>query len=319
MPRSNHTALGCLLAIVSSLGVPSMAAQVKNANPNYAAIREFGRIEWHGDTATLVAGSSRPLDMAALTLSTCLGISVSSEDPQYHYLGDLLDVTAPQWSAQHPESHVYQGRPGKVEITFPVLPDGSPSDTGKLLTEIAQQVNDQQPYAFKVHVRTLRDGTFYSFVPTRTRDEKGVLTNVQAYMDTSITIPEQTSRIESLASAMASSVSEASGSHFDCCQAIVMGWPWGGKSVTYQANGTPAREVLEDLMAKIEEEESYSLRCEPLGKRFCFINVHSVLKRVHTPSGECTALGYESHENRGGDIRERPAIYTVLAAIAPPR
>jgi hypothetical protein len=146
-----------------------------------------------------------------------------------------------------------------------------------------------------VHVRTLPDRAFYSFVPTRTRDEKGVLTNVQAYMDTSITIPEQTSSIANLASAMASSLSEASGAHFGCCQPIVMGWPWGGKSVTYQANGIPAREVLEDLMAKIEEEESYSLRCEPLDKRFCFINVHSVLKSQHAKRGECTALGYESH------------------------
>jgi hypothetical protein len=110
--------------------------------------------------------------MAAFTLSTCLGIFVSSKDPQYHNLGDLLDVTAPQWSAQHPESHVYAGRPGKVEVTFPVLPDGPPSNTAELLKKIA------------------------------------------------------------------------------------------GKSID---------------------------------KRFCFINVHSVLKRVHTPSGECTALGYESH------------------------
>src|ERR1700677_586628 len=153
MPRSNQTGFGCFLGIVCSLCVTNMAAQVDNANPNYAAIREFGHIEWHGETATLVAGSSRPLDMAALTLSTCLGVSVSSEDPQYHYLGNLLDVTAPQWSAQHPESHVYAGRPGKVEVTFSVLPDGSPSDIDKLLREIARQINEQQPYAFQVHMR----------------------------------------------------------------------------------------------------------------------------------------------------------------------
>ena len=95
MTWSNQTVLASLLAIVSSLLVPNGAAQVTNANPNYAAIKEFGHIQWHGDTATIVAGSSRPLDMAAFTLSTCLGLSVSSEDPQYHYLGDLLDVTAP--------------------------------------------------------------------------------------------------------------------------------------------------------------------------------------------------------------------------------
>jgi hypothetical protein len=295
MPRSNQAPLGCLLAIFSSLCVTKVAAQVENANPNYAAIREFGHIEWHGDSATLVAGSSRPLDMAAWTVSTCLGLSVSSEDPQYHYLGDLLDVTAPQWSAQHSDSHVYAGRPGKVEVTFSVLPNGSPSDIDQLLSEIAQQINEQQPYAFQVHIRRLPDRAFYSFVPTRTRDEKGVLKNVPAYMDTSVTIPKQTSTIASLAWAMARSLSEASGLHIDCCQTAVAGWPWGGKSVTYQANGIPARKVLEDLMARTGEEESYSLRCEPLDKRFCFINVESVLNRVHTPSRGCTAGGFESH------------------------
>ena len=69
----------------------------------------------------------------------------------------------------------------------------------------------------------------------------------------------------------------------------------GDKSVACQANGVSAREVLEDPMAKIGAEESYSLRCEPLDKRICFINVHSVLKSQHAKKGECTALGCESH------------------------
>jgi hypothetical protein len=58
----------------------STRASLLNANPNYAKIWEYGRIEWHGDTARLVAGSSRPLNFVAMTLSTCLGVSVSSED-----------------------------------------------------------------------------------------------------------------------------------------------------------------------------------------------------------------------------------------------
>jgi putative transposase len=70
-----------------------------------------------------------------MTLSTCLGVSVSSEDPHYRYLDDLLDVTAPQWAAQHPEHHVYAAKPGKVDITFNVASDGSPTDLPKLLQE----------------------------------------------------------------------------------------------------------------------------------------------------------------------------------------
>jgi hypothetical protein len=67
-------------------------SEIHSSNPNYAKIREYGHIEWHGTRAQLIAAGSRPLDMAALTLSSCLGISVSAEDPHYNWLGDLLDV-----------------------------------------------------------------------------------------------------------------------------------------------------------------------------------------------------------------------------------
>ncbi len=45
------------------------SATVQNTNPNYAKLKEYGRIEWHGDTATLFAGNVRPLDEVAHTLS----------------------------------------------------------------------------------------------------------------------------------------------------------------------------------------------------------------------------------------------------------
>ena len=88
MPRSMQTLVGFWLTVVSLSCARGAAAQVDNANPNYAAIREYGRIEWNGATATLIAAGSRPLDMAALTLSTCLSVYISFEDPQYRYLGD---------------------------------------------------------------------------------------------------------------------------------------------------------------------------------------------------------------------------------------
>jgi len=291
MPRPIETFAGCLFTVITLAWAPGASAQVDNANPNHAAIREYGRIERHGATATLVAAGSRPLDIAAATLSACLGISVSSEDPRYHYLGDLLDVTAPQWSAEHPLSHVYAARPGKVEITFPVLADGSPADTLKLLADTAHQANQRQPYAYKVYARTLPNKTIYSFVPTRTHDENGVLKAVAASLDTSVTIPPQTNQIANLASEMARQVSKSSGLQFSCCQSLVAGWPWGGKSITYRADHIPAREALEDLMLKDGSAEIYSLRCELLDQRFCFIDVFPVTDNRQAPNGECPAAG----------------------------
>lgn len=95
-PTRKH--LSTLLGLISIMALLNaclqVAAQVNNSNPNVAKINEYGRIEWHGDTAQLIVAGSRPLHMAALALSSCLGISVSAEEPHYLWLGDLLDVTA---------------------------------------------------------------------------------------------------------------------------------------------------------------------------------------------------------------------------------
>jgi hypothetical protein len=73
--------------------------QSLNTNPNYAKVREYGSIEWHAQIARLIAGGCRPLDMAGPTLSSCLFLPVSAEDAHYRWLGDLIDVTSPEWAA----------------------------------------------------------------------------------------------------------------------------------------------------------------------------------------------------------------------------
>ncbi len=58
-----------------------------------------------GNTATLIAGKVRPRDDVAHTPSKCRGFPVSSEDLRYVYDGDLLNVTDPEWAAQHLGRH----------------------------------------------------------------------------------------------------------------------------------------------------------------------------------------------------------------------
>lgn len=271
-------------------------AAAQNANPNYAKLKEYGRIEWHGDTATLFARNVRPLDEVAHTLSTCLGIPVSSEDPRYMYAGDLLDVTDPRWAAQHPDQHAYVPAPAEVEIAFNVDSEGMPTDLYQLLEDAAQQVNRQQPYGYRVYQSNREDRAFYSFVPTTSHNDKGALEATPAYLDQKITIALQTAPIHEIASMMTRALSAESGQQFDCCQAFVIGRLWGGQSITYQATNQPARTVLEDLMRSMGGKESYSMRCEPMDKRFCFISVGGVEARrkpgTAPASGVCSATGY---------------------------
>ena len=251
----------------------------QNTNPNYAKLKEYGRIEWHGDTATLFAGNVRPLDEVAHTLSTCLGIAVSSEDPRYAYAGDLLDVTDPKWAAQHPGLHAYAPVPAEVEIVFNVDSDGMPTDLYQLLEDAARQVNREQPYGYRVYESSGEGQAFYSFVPTSSHNDKGGLEATLAYLDQKITIAPQTVPIYEIASIMTRALSAETGRQFDCCQALVIGHPWGEQSIPYQATNQPARTVLEDLMRRMGGKESYSLRCEPMDKQFWLTSRSAVIRQ----------------------------------------
>ncbi|HWE87362.1 MAG TPA: hypothetical protein VG267_20620 [Terracidiphilus sp.] len=276
-----------------------LPVSVHNTNPNYAKLQEYGRIEWHGHTATLFAGNIRPLDEVAHTLSTCLGIPVSSEDPRYVYAGDLLEVTDPEWAARHPGEYHYAPVPVSVEIAFDVDSDGMPTDLDQLLEGAVQQVNRLQPYGYRVYESSGEGQAFYSFVPTTSHNEKGVLEATPAYLDQKITIAPGTAPIHEVASMMTRALSAETGQYFDCCQAGVIGHLWGEQSITYQATNESARTVLEDLMRSMGGKESYSMRCEPMDKRFCFITVGSVeasrKPRTAAASGVCSGAGYDAN------------------------
>jgi hypothetical protein len=268
---------------------------VHNSNPNYAKVREYGHIEWHGQTAELVAGSSRPLDMVAEIVSSCLGVSVSAEDPHYHWLGDLLDVTAPEWAAQHPGRHVYAAKPGKVQLSFLVGPDGQPADLTELLQAAVNQVNEQQPWRFRLQHDIRLGHSFFTFVPTAGHSESGQLEDESTWLDEKISIPSKTARVAEFADILAAKLTSDTGYHFYCCQSFVAGIPWGGQSIHYEADDEPARLVLQDLMIAAGGPTSYVLRCEPMDKQFCFINVLPTVNLIRSAapqSGVCPA-GYD--------------------------
>jgi hypothetical protein len=270
--------------------------KVDNSNPNYAKIHEYGHIEWHGDTAQLIAGGSRTLHMAALTLSSCLGISVSAEDPHYIWLGDLLDVTAPQWAAQHPDRHVYAAKPGKVALSFEVGHDGQPVDTTKLLEDAVDQVNQQRPWHFRLQQDARQGHSFFTFVPTASHNESGQLEEVNSWLDDRITIPATTAPVMTIASTLAEELTSHTGYHFYCCQVLVAGQAWGSRAIRYESTDQTGRIILEDLMIADGGSTSYLQSCEPMDKRWCFITVAPTVKRVPASapqSGTCTVLGYD--------------------------
>jgi hypothetical protein len=255
----NHRKIHVFLTLFLALALPNVfhtSGQVSdnivdNANPNYLAIREYARIEWHGNTADLVTGGTRPLYMAAFAISTCLGISVSAEEPEYLYPGDLLDVTDPQWAITHPDRHSYAPTPGKIKLLFAVNNTGSPADIRTLLQDAAAQVNQQQPYSFEVKKSIEQNHTFYSFVPTRTHDQEGNLVNSTPYLERKITFTPHTDIVPGLFDVLGQSLHSTTGLSFHCClNWMVERGPWHGPRIIYEAKDQPARKVLEDLIVR---------------------------------------------------------------------
>jgi len=268
---------------------------VQNSNPNYAKVGEYGQIEWLGSTAKLIARGSRSLDMAAQTLSSCLGISVSSEDPHYAWLGDLVDITAPQWAAQHPDLHAYAAKPGQLELSFEVQQDGQPRNTIKLLEEAVVQINQQQPWHYRLQHDVRQGHSFFTFVPTATHSQSGELEAVNPWLDDRITIPLTTEPIMAIADILSQKLAAKTGVRFSCCQSDVTGHFWGSQTIPYEASDQTGRLILEDLMIAAGGATSFVERCELMGKRYCHIDVVPTVERIPVTapkSGVCSALGY---------------------------
>lgn len=280
-----------LFSVASVLGVAqSQSGESRSGYQNSDPTREYGHIEWHGSTALLIAGSGRPLDMTAQTLSSCLGISVSAEDPHYDWTGDVLDLTARESVALHPDHRRYVAKPGKVELSFELGHNGQPIDVTKLLQSAVDQVNQQLPWHYRLQHDVRQGHSFYTFVPTTNHNESGQPQEIDSWLDERITIPSTTAPIQTIADMLAESLTSHTGYHFSCCMAI--GGRWGSQTLNYEATDQPARLIFEDLMIATGAT-SFVQRCEPLDKRWCFISLVGTWNRVNArQSGVCTALGY---------------------------
>src|SRR6185312_14104145 len=266
-----------------------------NTNPNYAKVREYGSIEWDGPIARLIAGGSRPLDMAAQTLSSCLFLSVSAEDAHYRWLDDLIEVTSPEWAAQHPGHHAYAPKPASVNVPFNVGADGMPLNLNKLLDDAVEQVNRQQPWRFRVEHDFRHGQNFYAFVPTASHDDVGHLQDMPAWLDHHVTIPSGTAPVMKITGVLTSALTAKTGYYFYCCQPMVIGDFWGTVPLAYDAANQSARNILQDMMIAAAGTTSYVLRCEPTG-RSCWINLTATQHRIPPTapqSGRCSAFGYQ--------------------------
>ena len=221
--------------------------------------------------ATLVLESPRPVDSAASFFAEKFGIAISAEDPWYLYSGDRKDVTAEVVRTPRPGLRVFVPMGGRVLVRYAASSDGRPKNVRAALQSVVDAANAQFPFAFQ-----LRDeSSMFVFVPTRKRNEAGLLIDAPALLDRKVTIPAGTRKILEHGRLLAEALSASSGFRVSCCQASIGGYPWGMESVRFEATGETARSVLLRLMAQAGRSV-YTQKCDPVNPgrySWCFINV----------------------------------------------
>lgn len=229
---------------------------------------ELGRIERHGDRATLIVESPRPVDSAAMTVAQRFGVRINAEDPLYIYKDD---VEPSREKRIRPGTLIPKG--GRLEVDFFVRPDGSPEDIRGLLGSLVQKANAQFPFAYRLN----SDGDSFELIPTRTRDAQGRSVEITPLLDRRVTIPPGTRTIAETAKLMTDALSAQTGLRVNCCQGVVAGIPWGMGSVMLEAREEPARSVLKRLiMSSLQGQPNkyyWLQRCDPQPSGWCFINL----------------------------------------------
>jgi hypothetical protein len=236
------------------------------------------------DEVTLRAESWDLVLAIARTLADHYGISVSIESPKWAFPRDTEDVAVadPVFSVQHGNVHYRIMKRHVVQVRFSALGNGLPNDVPGLLRQVADAANKEMPYAYRLDV----SGNDYALVPTRTRNSKGELEDVQPLLGRHVTILSGTRSIAEHAKLMADQLGQQTGLHVSCCQSFGAGIPWGLAKVAFEADDKPAQEILKSLI-QIEEQanseapnrhpdfDHWTVSCDVTGAPWCFIEVAS--------------------------------------------
>jgi hypothetical protein len=249
-----------------------------------------------GEVIILSATGPRPLVKAADQLEARYGIPVSYEDATYAYEGDLVDETDPAYKLSHPGIRALGVKNGSAVLRGNLSASvRSPADAMPLFQSLLDDyVRAGNPGEYAL----VQSGDGVVIVPTRVRNENGVLLPDQSPLETRISFPElQRTDLETLA-AICGAILANSGK-----KVVVGTTPFGGLQspgtrgsyyVTIGASNEPARSVLQRTLAGLQWADSRTqgpilkmgwwLLYDP-GERVYALSVHQVFREAPSPTG----------------------------------
>ena len=145
------------------------------------------------DSTTVTANDARPLAQAVTAPSEEFGCAIDFEDPPYYSKYDLVDDTAPQWRAAHPNAKgvtVISGDTFQTQFLRTSDTGTSPAEAERVLDNVVSDYNaSANPGRFTV--RNEGDGRF-AIVGTYVKDKNGQDQTISPILDTPISIQVET-------------------------------------------------------------------------------------------------------------------------------
>jgi hypothetical protein len=264
--RRMPAALSLILVLASSISF-AVAQQV----PQWGYPATVSR---SGETVTIIANGPRPMRDAVQALSIEYGWTVDIEEPIYQIGPDTRDATGPAWREQHPNLPGLIGvRGGQFVVNFDeaITPGvGTQSEVEILKNFVAAYNDDNLPGNFTLKNE---DPTHVSVVGT----SRSVTGEAASFLDTPVTLPQQTVDAASAIVEILAGASKAAG-----VKSVLASGPIIYLSLTQVKIGgdsRPARDELRSVLDDTGRALCWSLLYDPNDGVY-HLNIRQVVRKA---------------------------------------
>lgn len=216
-----------------------------------------------GETYSVVlsVNDPRPMAQAVLSLIRSYPVTITYEDPQYEFAGDLREVTRPPRDAPQPRVGTVVPRGGAFEAAYEVAEDtGEPVDLTAAIQGLID-ANNQAPHG--AHFALTRSGDVFHVVPAEIRDGRGRWVPQRSILDVPITFSSAGERgAFELLDAILKVISAATGRDIVGRYAsgpLACGTPCAAYDRKIDATNEPARDVLMRLLHSLNPRYTWLL------------------------------------------------------------
>jgi hypothetical protein len=271
-----------LVFVFASTAWAQSGAQVQERRARYM---EGAEVNQFANSASIVANSPRPLAQAVTALSEEFAWVIDYEDPPYYSKHDLVDDTAPEWRAAHPNGKSVTAIGGdSFQSQFPKSLDASSTaeEEHVLDTVVSDYNKSGNPGRFSVINEG--DGRF-AVVGTHVKDDHGQEQAIGSVLDTPITVTTDTRDAYETISTILDALTIKT--HTRIAPGMVASNALSQSQVTVVGQNAPARTLLVQTLSATNLKLHWHLYYDNDVKLYMF-NVLPLMKATYDASGKRT-------------------------------